>query len=107
MIYKVAFVFIKILVYFLFVQLGGFFDMKDFLQEIKDRKVRKYLAIYFSSFLTVIGLTNLLSLRYQFPRYIFDSLIIIIIFGFLSVSVVAWFHGKEGRQKIKKKRSSN
>lgn len=77
--------------------------MKNFIKEIKDRKVRKWLAIYFSSCITVIGLVNLFSLRYQLPRYIFDMLIVIVSFGFASVAVLAWYHGKEGTQKIKKR----
>ena len=77
--------------------------MKNFYQEIKERKIRKWFAIYLSSCVTVIGLLNLFSLRYQFPPNIFDSLLIIIIFGFFSVAVLVWYHGKEGKQKIKKR----
>lgn len=77
--------------------------MKNFFKEIKERKVRKWLAIYFSSCITIIGLVNLFSFRYQLPRYIFDSLIVIVSFGFVSAAVLAWYHGKEGTQKIKKR----
>jgi hypothetical protein len=70
-------------------------------KEIKDRKVRKYLAIYLSACITTIGLVHLFSFRYQLPTFIFDSLLIILFFGIISVIIVAWFHGKEGPQKIK------
>jgi TolB-like protein/Tfp pilus assembly protein PilF len=70
-------------------------------KEIKDRKIRKYLAIYLSACITTIGLVHLFSFRYQLPTFIFDSLLIILFFGIISVIIIAWFHGKEGPQKIK------
>lgn len=76
--------------------------MRNFIRELKERKVRKWLAIYFSSSITVIGLVNLFSSRYQLPRYIFDSLVIVLSFGFISAALLAWYHGKEGIQKVKK-----
>ncbi len=73
----------------------------NFAKEIKDRKIRKYLAIYISSCITAIGLTHLFSLRYHLPTFILDSLLIFVLLGTLSVLILAWFHGKEGTQKIK------
>ncbi len=75
--------------------------MKNLLSEIKDRKVRKYLAIYLSASITAIGLVHLFSLRYHLPTYIFDTLLICVFFGIISISLIAWYHGKEGRQKLK------
>ncbi len=72
-----------------------------FFKELKDRKVRKYIAIYISASITTIGLVHLFSFRYHLPTYLFDTLLIIILFGILTVALIAWYHGKEGRQKIK------
>ncbi len=74
----------------------------ELFKEIKDRKIKKWLAIYISSAITIIGLVNLFSSRYNFPQYIFDILVIIVLFGFISVFFISWFHGKEGSQEIKK-----
>lgn len=73
----------------------------NFTKEIKDRKIRKYIAIYISSCITAIGLTHLFSLRYHLPTFIFDSLLIFVLFGTVSVLIIAWFHGKEGDQKTR------
>lgn len=77
--------------------------MKKLFKEIKERRLRKWLGIYISTCITVIAMTHLFSLRYHFPRYIFDILIIVVSFGFLTVLVAAWYHGKEDRQKVKKR----
>lgn len=76
--------------------------LKNFTKEIKERKLRKWLAIYFSSAVTIIGLVNLFSSRYNLPLYIFDVLIILILFGFISIIFISWFHGKDGTHKIEK-----
>jgi TolB-like protein len=71
------------------------------IKELKDRKVRKYLGIYISGCVTVIGLMHLFSLRYSLPAYIFDTLLILVMFGILSVLIIAWNHGKVGKQKTR------
>lgn len=76
--------------------------MKQFFQEVKERKIRKWLAIYLSSVITSIGLLQLFSLRYQLPRYLFDSFLVVVLFGFCSVILIAWKHGKAGKQQIRK-----
>jgi TolB-like protein/Flp pilus assembly protein TadD len=76
---------------------------KRFFGEIKSRKVRKWIAIYFSSALTLLGVVNLFSSRYDLSSLIFDSLVILIVFGFPVVAVLAWHHGKEGIQKFRKR----
>ncbi len=43
------------------------------------------------------------SLRYNLERYIFDLILIVVVFGILSTIVIAWFHGEEGKQITKKK----
>ena len=75
----------------------------NLLREIKERKIRKWLAIYTSASITILGLVHLFSIRYELPRFIFDVVLIIIAGGIFSVFLIAWHHGKEGPQKIKKK----
>ncbi len=79
------------------------FLMKNFFQKTKDRKVRKHLAIYFSASITAIGLVHLFSLRYHLPTFIFDTLLVFLLFGIINISLLAWFHGEEGKQKVKKR----
>jgi TolB-like protein/Tfp pilus assembly protein PilF len=71
-----------------------------FYEEIKVRKVRKWLTIYTSTALTILGVTHLFSLRYDLPSYIFDSVLIILAFGLINTIVISWFHGKDGSNKI-------
>lgn len=73
----------------------------SFFNEIKDRKVRKYLAIYISACITALGLVHLFSFRYHLPSYIFDTLLVLLIFGLVNIFLFAWYHGKEGKQKVK------
>ena len=68
-------------------------------EEIKDRKIRKWITIYLSTGLTILGVTNLLSSRYNLPSFIFDLILVILVFGLISVIMLAWFHGKEEHQK--------
>lgn len=75
--------------------------MKYLFTEIKERRIRKWLAIYISTGITTIGVVHLLSIRYGLPGYIFDFVFFTLLFGILGTAIIAWFHGKEGRQKIK------
>jgi len=75
----------------------------NFFKEIKDRKVRKYLAIYISACITALGLVHLFSFRYRLPNFIFDILLVVLLFGIITMFLFAWYHGKEGPQKIKKR----
>ena len=75
--------------------------MKNFFAEIKERKIRKWIAIYLSTAITIMGVTHLLSLRYKLPDFIFDTVFFSLLLGILGTIVFAWFHGKEGEQKIK------
>jgi TolB-like protein/Flp pilus assembly protein TadD len=69
-------------------------------EEIKARKIRKWVAIHLSSGLTVLGISNLIGSRYNLPSFIFDLLLVIWVFGLISVIILAWFHGKESHQKV-------
>lgn len=77
--------------------------LKKFFLEVKERKVIRWISIYFSFALTITGAENLFGSKYNFPDFIFDSMVVIIIAGIPSILIMAWFHGKEGPQKIKKK----
>jgi TolB-like protein/Tfp pilus assembly protein PilF len=71
----------------------------NFFEELKERKIRKWAAIYTSTALTILGVFHLFSLRYDLPPYIFDTVLIILVFGLFSMFTAAWFHGRTGRQK--------
>ncbi len=75
---------------------------KSFFRQLKERNVRKTLAIYLSAALTAVGMANVFSVRYQLPAGLFDVILVFIIFGFFSAGVYAWFRGgdkKEGNRK--------
>ncbi len=74
--------------------------MNNLLEEIKERKIRKWVTIHVSTGLTILGVINLFGSRYNLPSYIFDLFVVIIIFGLVSVIILAWFHGKENHQKV-------
>jgi TolB-like protein/tetratricopeptide (TPR) repeat protein len=69
-------------------------------EEIKARKIRKWITIHLSTGLTILGVENLIGSRYNLPSYIFDLILVILVFGLISVIVLAWFHGKEDHQKV-------
>jgi adenylate cyclase len=69
-------------------------------EEIKARKIRKWTAIHLSTGLTILGVANLFGSRYNLPSVIFDLILVIIVFGLISVIILAWFHGKEEHQRV-------
>jgi TolB-like protein/tetratricopeptide (TPR) repeat protein len=69
-------------------------------EEIKARKIRKWSAIHLSTGLTILGVANLFGSRYNLPTFIFDLILVIMVFGLISVIILAWFHGKEEHQKV-------
>ncbi len=74
--------------------------MKNLFNEIKKRKVWKWLTVYLSTSVTVIGVVHLLSIRYELPPTLFNVLLTVLVFGIVSVIITAWFHGEAGRQKF-------
>ncbi len=76
--------------------------MKNILEEIKKRYIRKWLGYYISAAITIIGFVHLMSLRYNIPSYIFDLVLLVLVFGIFTTLVVTWFHGEKGKQKTKK-----
>jgi multisubunit Na+/H+ antiporter MnhF subunit len=74
--------------------------LEKLFEEIKARKIRKWIAIYLSTGLTILGMSNLIGSRYNLPSIIFDLILVIMVFGFISVIILAWFHGKEEHQKV-------
>ncbi|MDR3665761.1 MAG: tetratricopeptide repeat protein [Ignavibacteriaceae bacterium] len=74
--------------------------LNKLIEEIKERKIRKWITIHLSTGLSILGVSNLLSSRYNFPSYIFDLILVITVFGLISVVILAWFHGKEDHQKV-------
>jgi TolB-like protein/Flp pilus assembly protein TadD len=74
--------------------------LEKLFEEIKARKIRKWAAIHLSTGLTILGLSNLIGSRYNLPSFIFDLILFIIVFGLISVIILAWFHGKEEHQKV-------
>lgn len=75
--------------------------LSKFYNEIKARKLRKWIVIHISTSLTILGAINLFSSRYSFPSYVFNTTLVILIFGLFAVMVAAWFHAKENTQKFK------
>lgn len=75
--------------------------LKKLLNEIKNRKLPKWIAIHLSTSLTIIGAINIIGSKYNFPSEIFDIAFIILLCGLPITIVFAWFHANYQDQKIK------
>ncbi len=74
--------------------------MVKLIEEIKKRKIRKWIAVYLSIAVTLIGITNILINRYNLSSKYFDILLITLVFGLFFTLTFSWFHGERGRQKF-------
>ena len=74
--------------------------LSRFIVELKERKVRKWLAIFASTSLTILGAIHLFSIRFKFSTDVFNIALVLIICGLFGIIIIAWFHGKEARQSI-------
>jgi eukaryotic-like serine/threonine-protein kinase len=75
--------------------------LKNFIREIKSRKIRKWIAIHLSTSLTLIGAVNLLGSRYGFPPFVFDSILILALCALPITLVFAWHHTTEQENKYR------
>ena len=67
------------------------------------RRLLHTAAIYLSSSLTALGVTDLLSRHYGFSFKLFDSVLAVLACGFPAVLIFVARHAKPGRQKFAKK----
>jgi TolB-like protein/Flp pilus assembly protein TadD len=74
-----------------------------FWAKLKERKIRKTMAIYTSSGLTTVGLTKLFTEVYNIPVSVFTVIVVFLTCGAASAFVIAWYHGTGGPQKIQKR----
>lgn len=79
------------------------FLIKTFVDQLRERGVRKTLTIYISSALTAIGVVKLFSEVYGLSPAIFPAVVTLLTFGLVNAFVFAWLHGKEGTQRLGKK----
>ena len=77
--------------------------LKNFIDEIKARKVRKTLAIYVSSALSTIGIIRLFMDVYGLPREVFPIAVTVLTCGIASAFVFAWYHGGLQENPIRRK----
>jgi TolB-like protein len=77
--------------------------IKNILDELKARKVRKTLAIYVSSALSTIGIIKLFMDVYGLPREVFPIAVTVLTCGIASAFVFAWYHGGLQENPVKKK----
>lgn len=76
--------------------------LKKLLNEIKTRKIPKWITIHISTSLTcTIGAINLIGSKYNFPPEIFDIAFIIAVCGLPITIVFAWFYTAHQNQKFK------
>ena len=75
--------------------------LKKLLNEIKKRKIPKWITIHLSTALTTIGAINLIGSKYNFPPEIFDIAVIIALCGLPITLVLAWYHAAPQNQKFK------
>lgn len=77
--------------------------LKQLVEELKARNVRKAMAIYTSSGLTAVGIVKLFSEVYRLPSTLFTIVVVFLTCGFASAFAVAWYHGAGGKQRIRKR----
>lgn len=77
------------------------FSWSTFIAELKARNVRKTMTIYVSSALTTIGIIKLFTEVYAIPNTVFQIVVVCLTWGVVSAFVVAWYHGREGIQRMK------
>lgn len=74
-----------------------------FWDQVKERKLRKRLAIYVSTALSILGVSNLFRTVYQLPTTFFNIILILLVCGLPTALLIAWYHGGRERQKIRKR----
>ncbi len=77
------------------------FSPRSFLNGLRERKVRKRLAIYLSAAITILGVVELFSNEYKLPRTLFDVALIVLLCGIPCAFTSAWIHGVPGSQRIR------
>jgi protein kinase/serine/threonine-protein kinase len=77
--------------------------IKNFIDQIRARRVRKTMAIYISSALTTIGIMKLFTEVYALPNTVFQIVVVCLTWGVISAFVFAWYHGQEGSQRMRVK----
>jgi len=75
---------------------GTFWDL------VKERKLRKRLAIYVSTALSILGVSNLFRTVYQLPTTFFNIILILLVCGLPTALLIAWYHGGKEKQRIRK-----
>ncbi len=75
--------------------------MKRLLDNIKEKKIGKWVTVYLSTSVTLIGVVHLFSIRYHLSSTLFDVLLTVLVSGLFFIVIIAWYHGEQGRQKFK------
>ena len=78
-------------------------SLQTFLADVKERKLRRVLGIYVGIALPAIGNANMLESRYAWSPVWFDRFLLLLIFGLFVAAVAAWYHGKEGYDKFRRR----
>jgi TolB-like protein/Flp pilus assembly protein TadD len=79
---------------------------RSFVEQMKVRHIRKTMAIYMSSAVSLIGIVRIFLDAYELPKVIFTILVSVLASGIGSAFVFGWYHGVEGAQKFTRKELS-
>jgi len=73
---------------------------QQLLEELRARNLKKILAVYVSSAITLVGVVRLFSEAYNLPKFIFPVSVTILTCGLASAILYAWYHGRPGPQRV-------
>jgi TolB-like protein/tetratricopeptide (TPR) repeat protein len=70
----------------------------SFLDRLKKRKLIQWALAYLAAAWALLEVSGFVADQFQWPAMFGQVLIILAVFGFFLVMVIAWYHGEKGRQ---------
>jgi hypothetical protein len=70
----------------------------DQFAKLKESRVLQILLVYAAGAWVVVEIVGFLTTTYELPRAFVDIAIVLVVSGGIATTVLAWLHGKPGRQ---------
>jgi TolB-like protein len=74
--------------------------MNDLWTRLKERKLFQWGAAYLAGAWATAEVLDLLADRFHWSEWLVQAAILVLVFGFLAVLTLAWYHGERGRQRV-------
>jgi adenylate cyclase len=75
--------------------------MTQYLEQIKQRKIPQTLAIYLASAWACVEAFSVFEVKYQWPSYLFEMLVYVLLSGIPFILLNTWFRGEAARHKFR------